>query len=69
MISKSLSKILSRDYKTTQQGVSNILLSYLYNLHIVCASDKYSCPNVHALAMSILYVYHEINMLLTCTLT
>jgi len=35
---KSLSRISSGDHKRTQQGVSAELLSYLYKLHMVCAT-------------------------------
>ena len=39
-MSKSLSRISSRDYKRTQQGVSNVLLFYLYYKYMVCANNK-----------------------------
>ena len=39
-MSKSLNKILSGDYKRTQQGVPGILLSYLYYRYIVYANNK-----------------------------
>ena len=45
---KSLSRISSGDHKRTQQGVFARLLPYLYKLHIVCATNNYSYPNVHA---------------------
>ena len=32
--SKSLNRILSRNHKRTQQGVPDVLLSYLYNRYI-----------------------------------
>ena len=67
--SKSLSRISNGDHKRTQQGVSAELLSYLYKLHMVHATNNYSCPNVHVLSMSAPYVHHEIAMLLTCSLT
>ena len=38
--SKSLSRILSKNRKRTQQEVSNILLSYLYYKYMVYASNK-----------------------------
>ena len=63
--SKSLSRILSRDYKRTQQGVSAKLLSYLYRLHMVCATNNYFCPNVHASSISALYVYYKVAVQLT----
>jgi len=49
---KSLSRITSGDYKRTQQGVSAGLLHYLYKLHMVHATNNYSCPNVHASSIS-----------------
>jgi len=39
-MSKSLSRILSGNYKRTQQGVPNVLLPYLYYKYIVCANNK-----------------------------
>ena len=59
---KSLSKISSRDHKKTWQGVSAGLLPYLYKLHMVHATNNYSCPNIHALSMSTPCVYHKIAM-------
>jgi len=52
---KSLSRISSRDHKRTQQGVSAELLSYLYKLHMVCATNNYFCPNIHMSSMSAPY--------------
>ena len=66
---KSLSRILSGDYKRTQQGVFTGLLPYLYKLHIVYATNNYSCPNVYALFISAPYVYYKIAIQLTCSLT
>ena len=63
-MSKSQDKILSRDYKRTQQEVSNILLLYLYSLQMVCTSNKYSCPNVYVSTINVSYIPYEINMLL-----
>ena len=62
---KSFSRISSRDHKRTQQRVSAGLLPYLYKLHMVHATNNYSCSNVHALSMS---VYHIVAMHLTCSL-
>jgi len=59
---KSLSRISSGDYKRTQQGVSAGLLPYLYKLYIVHSMNNYSCPKVHALSMSVPYVYYEVAM-------
>jgi len=39
MISKFLSRILSRDHKRTQQGVFAELLPYLYKLQMVYANN------------------------------
>ena len=33
---------------------------------MVHAMNNYSCPNVHALSMSTLYVYHEVAVQSTC---
>ena len=39
-MSKSLSKISSQNHKRTQQGISNVLLFYLYKVLMVCANNK-----------------------------
>ena len=59
---KSLNRILSGNYKRTRQEVSAGLLPYLYKLHMVCTMNNYSCPNVHALSMSIPYIHYEITV-------
>ena len=56
------------NHKRTWQGVSAVLLPYLYKLHMVYATNNYSCPNVHASSMSIPYVYYEVAMQLTYSL-
>jgi len=53
---KSFNRISSGNHKRTQQGVSAELLPYLYQLHIVHATNNYSCPNVHMLSISIPYI-------------
>jgi len=35
-------------HKRTQQGVSAKLESYIYKVHMVCATNNYTCPYVHA---------------------
>ena len=66
---KFLSKISSRNYKRTQQGVFAESLPYLYNLYMVCATNNYSCPNVHTLSMYTLYIHYIVAIQLTCFLT
>ena len=39
-LSKLMSKVSYRDYKRTQQEVSNVFLYYLYNIYMGCASNK-----------------------------
>jgi len=39
-MSKSLSRISSKDHKRTQQEVPDILLPYLYKVFIVHANNK-----------------------------
>ena len=56
------SRVSSGNYKRTQQRVSAGLLPYLYELHMVCATNNYSCPNVHASSMSTLYIHYEVAM-------
>ena len=65
---KSLSRISSGDHKRTRQEVFAVLLSYLYKLYIVYATNNYSCPNVYMLFMSVLCVHYEIVIQLTCSL-
>jgi len=59
---KSLSRISSKNHKRTRQGVSDGLLPYLYKLHMVHATNNYSCPNVHILSISAPYVYYKVAM-------
>jgi len=66
---KSLSRISSGDYKRTQQEVSAELLSYLYKLQIVCATNNKPYPKIHVLSMSAPCIHHEVDMLLTYSLT
>ena len=44
MVNKLLSSLISkkshRNYKETQQEVSNAFIYYLYNEYMVCTSDK-----------------------------
>jgi len=65
---RSLSRISSGNHKRTQQGVSAELLPYLYKLHMVHATNNYSCPNVHVSSMSTLCVHYEVAMQLTHSL-
>ena len=41
LLSSLIMKEFYKDYKRTQQGVSNILLLYLYYRYIVYTSNKY----------------------------
>jgi len=50
------------NHKRTQQRVFAVLLPYLYKLHMVHATNNYSCPNVHVSSMSVLCIHHEIAM-------
>ena len=66
MINNTLSSLMKQescgDHKKTQQRVSNILLFYLYYRYMVCASNKWPYPNVHALAISTSCIHYKINM-------
>ena len=46
-LSKLIGKVSCRNYKKTQQEVSDAWLPYLYNRYIVCANNKYIYPNIH----------------------
>ena len=65
---KSLSKISSKNHKRTQQRVSAELLPYLYKLHMVHATNNYSCTNVHVSSMSTPCIHHEVAIQLTHSL-
>ena len=54
--SRSLNRISSRDYKRTQQEVTNVLLPYLYKVLIVYANNKQSYPNIYVQSILLLYV-------------
>ena len=69
LLSKLKNKVSYRDYKRTQQGVPNKLLSYLYDTYMVHTNNKYSYPKVHVPYINAPCVYYEVNMLLTCILT
>ena len=43
-------------HKRTQQGVSAKLESYIYKVHMVCATNNYACPYIHA-TTSLLWTY------------
>ena len=70
--SKSLNRILSENYKRTRQGVSAVLLSYIYyyiqsvlRLCFYCISY----PKVYVSSISAPCVHHVVVMQLTCSLT
>ena len=52
-----------RNYKRTQQTVSNALLHYLYYKYIVCTINNQLYSKVYILSMSILCVYNKVNIL------
>ena len=53
LLNKLISEIFYGDHKRTQQEVPNELLSYLYDIYMLGADDKYSHPKVYVLATSI----------------
>ena len=62
ILSKLIGKVFYRNYKKTQQGVSDVLLPYLYNRYIVHANNKYAYPNIYILSISSLYYFHKVNI-------
>jgi len=56
-------------HKRTQQEVSAKLESYIYKIHIVCATNNYACPYVHATTSCLPHSLLKATMLYTCALT
>ena len=61
-LSKLIGKVSCKNYKKTQQEVSDALLPYLYNRYIVCANNKYIYPNIHIL-LSLPHYYYKTNII------
>jgi len=53
---------------TREQGVSTVLLLYLYDLHVVHASTILPYPKVHVSSMHALCIHYIVTMQLTCFL-
>ena len=67
---KSLSiDIKWKVHKRTWQEVSAKLESYIYKIHMVCATNNYTCPYVHATTSCLPHSLLKTTMLYTCTLT
>ena len=56
-------------HKRTQQGVSAKLESYIYKVYMVCATNNYACPYVHATISCPPHSLLKATMLYICTLT
>jgi len=69
-MSKSLrSDIMWEFHKRTRQGVSAKLEFYIYKVHMVCATNNYACPYVHATTLYLPHSLLKATMLYTCALT
>jgi len=62
VLSKLIGKVSYRDYKRTQQEVSDALLPYLYNRYIVYTNNKYIYPNIYVLFMSLLHYFYKVKI-------
>ena len=55
-------------HKRTQQGVSAKLESYLYYYMLVCATNNYACPHVHAISLCSSHFLLKATMCTSCAL-
>jgi len=55
-------------HKRTRQGVSAKLESYIYKVHMVRATNNYTCPYVHATTSCPSHSLLKATMLYTCAL-
>ena len=55
-------------HKRTWQGASSLLESYLYKVLIVCATNNYTCPHVHATFLYLPHFLLKATMLYICAL-
>ena len=62
VLSKLISKVSYKDYKRTQQEVSDALLPYLYNRYMVYTNNKYIYPNIYMLFISLLHYFYKIKI-------
>ena len=56
-------------HKRTQQGVSAKLESYIYKVHMVHATNNYTCPYVYAISSYLPHFLLKATMLYICVLT
>ena len=69
-MSKSLKvDIIWEVHKRTQQEVSVKLESYIYKVHMVCATNNYTYPYIHAISSYLSYFLLKATMLYTYALT
>jgi len=47
-VKHSVKQSSGEKHKRTRQGVSAKLESYIYKIHMVCATNNYTCPYIHA---------------------
>ena len=55
-------------HKKTRQEVSAKLESYIYRVHMVCATNNYTCPYVHAIFSYPPHFLLKATILYTCAL-
>ena len=66
---KSLSWISSRKFTRELNKKSAKLESYIYKVHMVYATNNYTCPHVYATSLYSSYFLLKAIMLYTCALT
>jgi len=68
--SKSLNMDIKWEFhKRTWQGVSAKLESYIYKVYMVCATNNYTCPYIHATTSCSPHSLLKATMLYICALT
>ena len=66
-MSKSLkADIVWEVHKRTWQGVSAKLESYIYRVHIVHATNNYTCPYVYTTSLCLSHFLLKATILYTC---
>ena len=65
----SVKQSSEKKHKRTWQGVSTKLESYIYKVHMVCATNNYTYPYVHATTSCLPHSLLKATMLYTYALT
>ena len=66
---KSLKADIKQEvHKRTEQGISAKLESYIYKVHMVHATNNYTCPHIHTTSLYLSHFLLKATILYTCTL-